>query len=170
MCSNVLPSFSSKVSVVTAPCSPSSLVQTMRASGTTSRYLPKKAMGFSKSGWLNSRRYLPPVRTSFSQETMVMGMDFGTHQRLNSSSSLQASNTRRAGASKVRVMTSSRSDLRSTLVRFFMAVDSLSLSAAIGLLLPFQFFHHPIERVEARLPEPAVVLDPGRLFFQAAGP
>ena len=77
-----------------------------------------------------------------------MPLDFGTHHRLNSSGLVHASNTRRTGASKVRVTTISRSELRSTVVRFFAGAASLSL-ASIDVLLPFQFFDDLVERVEA---------------------
>ena len=70
---------------------------------------------------------------------------------------LGASNTMRAGPLKVRVTTSSRSDFRSTVVRFFMGVGSLSLLASIELLLLFQFLNNlvqPVEACEARYTEP----------------
>src|SRR5918995_1263844 len=53
----------------------------------------------------------------------------------------------RAGALNVRVATSSLSDFRSTVVRFFMGLVHL---------------------VEARVPELAVLLEPRRLFLQPA--
>src|SRR3569833_2826431 len=105
----------------------------MREGGVTTIYLPKKAMGCSEAGWPNSRRYAPPVRTSISQESRDAPTDFGTHHRLNSSDLLQASNTMRAGALKVRVTTSSRSDFRSTVVRLFPEEGSFSFFASIGL-------------------------------------
>src|SRR5262245_10135102 len=114
------------------------------------------------------RRYLPPVRTSISQERSVMPIDFGTHHCLNSSGLVHASNTMRAGALKVRVTTTSRSDFRSTVVRFFIGLASLSLLASIDLLLPFQLLDNLIQLVEARVPELAIPLDPGRLFLQSA--
>src|SRR5918994_5624443 len=94
--------------------------------------------------------------------------DFGAHHRLSSSGLVQASNTMRAGPLKVRVTTNSRSDFRSTVVRFFMGVGSLSLLASINLLLPFQFLDDVVQLVEACLPELAVPLDPGRLVMQSA--
>src|SRR5262245_62352538 len=94
------------------------------------------------------RRYLPPVRTSISQERKIMPMDFGTHHCLNSSGLVHASNTMRAGALNVRVTTSSRSDFRSTVVRFFMRVGSLPLLASIDLLLPFQSLDNLVQLVE----------------------
>src|ERR1700733_1231595 len=53
-----LAAFSSKVTVVTAPSSLSSFVQTRRECGVTSMYLPKNAMAFEPSR-PNSKRYLP---------------------------------------------------------------------------------------------------------------
>ena len=99
-----------------------------------------------------------------------MPIDFGTHHRLNSSGLVHASNTRRAGPLMVRVTTSSRSDFRSTVVRFFMGVGSLSLLASIDLLLPFQFLDDLVQRVEACVPELAVPRDPRRLILQPARP
>src|SRR5262245_29971954 len=168
MTSNVLPPFSSKVTVVTGPPSPpSSLVQTRRECGVTSIYLPKNSSGFEAS-WPNTKRYLPPTRTSISQERRNMPIDFGAHHCLNSSGLVHASNTMRAGPLTVRVTTSSRSDFRSTVVRFFMGVGSLPLLASIDLLLPFQFLDHLVQLVEACGPELAVPLDPGCLVLQPA--
>src|SRR5262249_38175951 len=169
MTTSVSPPLSSKVTVVTAPPSPpSSFVQTRREGGVTSMYLPKNAMGCSEAAWLNTKRYVPPPRTSASQETKDTPNDFGAHHRLSDSGLVQASNTMRAGALKVRVTTSSRSDLRSTVVRFFPEVGSRSPFASIDLFLLFQFLDNPVQRVEADVPEPAVPLDPCRLFLQSS--
>src|SRR5215468_1599822 len=167
MTSSVLPPFSSKVTVVTGPPSPpSSLVQTRRECGVTSIYLPKNSSGFEAS-WPNTRRYLPPARTSISQERRNMSIDFGTHHCLNSSGLVHALNTVRAGALKVRVTTTSRSDFRSAVVRFFIGVASLSLLAFIDLLLSFQFLDNLVQLIEARVPELAIPVDPGRLLLQS---
>src|SRR5271170_1199499 len=123
MTSSVLPPFSSKITVVTAPSSLSSFVQTRRECGVTSMYRPKNAIGFEPS-WPNSKRYLPPTRTSASQESRDTPVDFGAHHRSSSSGLVHASNTMRAGPLKVRVTTSSRSDFRSTVVRFFMGAGA----------------------------------------------
>src|SRR5271155_5693998 len=169
MTSSVLPPFSSNVTVVTAPPSPpSSFVHTRRECGVTSMYLPKNAIGCSEAAWPNTKRYLPPVRTSVSQERKDIPNDFGAHHRLSSSGLVHASNTMRAGPLKVRVTTSSHSDFRSTVVRFFMGVGSLSLLASIDLLLPFQFLNNLVQLVEACVPELAVPLDPCCLFLQSA--
>src|SRR5262249_11787471 len=103
---------------------------------------------------------------SISQEIKDTPNDFGVHQRWNSSGLVQASNTVRAGALKVRVTTSSRSDLRSTVVRFFAEVESPSLFASIDSLLPFQVLDNRVQRVEACVPALAVSLDPCRLLLQ----
>src|SRR4051794_41685293 len=137
MTSNVLPPFSAKVTVVTEPSSLSSLVQTRRECGVTSLYVPKNAA--RESPCANSKRYVPPTRTSISQESRDIPSDFGTHHCRNSSGLVHASNTRRAGPLSVRVTTSSRSEVRSTVVRLFMGATSFALSASIDLLLPFQF-------------------------------
>src|SRR6478735_11306515 len=118
MATNVLPPFSAKVTVVTEASSLSSLVQTRRECGVTSSYVPKNAA--CESPCANAKRYLPPARTSISQESSDIPIDFGTHHCLNSSGLVHASNTRRDGPLNVRVTTSSRSDFRSTVVRFFM--------------------------------------------------
>src|SRR5687767_1106180 len=160
--------FSSNVTVVMAPpSSPSSLVQARRECGVTSMYVPKNSIG-GEGSLANARRYLPPTRTSISQESRDMPADFGTHQRLNSSGLVHASKTMRAGALKVRVTTTSRSDFRFTVVRFFMGVGSLSLLASINLLLPFQFLDNLVQLVEPCIPELAVPSDPCRLFVQSA--
>src|SRR4029453_9289583 len=168
MTTSVLPPFSSNVTVVTGPSSPpSSLVQTRRECGITSIYLPKNSSGCEAS-CANTKRYLPPTRTSISQERKNMPIDFGTHHCLNSSGVVHASNTMRGGALKVRVTTSSRSDFRSTVVRFFMGVGSLFVAACIDLLLPFQLLDNLVQLVEAGGPELVVSLDPGRLFLETA--
>src|SRR5262245_32269351 len=143
----------------------SSLVQTRREFSVTSRYLPKNAT--SEPWWLNTSRYVPPTRTSSSQESRVRPNDFGTHHRLNSSGLVNASNTMRAGPLMVRLTTSSRSDFRSTVVRFFVG-GSISLVASIDSLLPFQFVDNLLQLVEACVAELAVPLEPRRLFLQSA--
>src|SRR5262249_44178898 len=132
-------------------------------------YLPKNTIGFEDSR-PNSKRSLPPTRTSASQESRDTPVDFGAHHRLSSSGLVHASNAMRAGPLKVRVMTSSRSDRRSTVVRFVMGVGSPGRLASIDLLLPFQFLDNHVQIVEACAPEPAVTLDPCRRSLQPAPP
>src|SRR3954470_6138968 len=115
----------------------------------------------------NTRRYLPPTRTSISQESRDMPIDFGTHHRLIKSGLVQASNTMRAGALNVRVTRISRSDIFSTVVMFFMDVFSLSLFAPIDLFLQFQFLNHLVQLVKACGPKLMEFLDPGHRFLQS---
>src|SRR5262245_46783124 len=103
-----------------------------------------------------------------SHESSDMPIDFGTHHRLNSSGLVHASNTTRAGPLTVRVTTSSRSDFRSTVVGFFVGVNSLSLLASIDLLLPLQFFDNFVQLLETCVPELAIPFDPCPLFLQSA--
>src|SRR6478672_1614568 len=167
MTSSVLPPFSSKVTVVTGPPSPpSSLVQARREYGFTSTYVPKNAAG--SGSWWNTNRYLPPTRAYTSQDSRVIPIDLGTHQRLSSSALVNASNTMRAGPLMVRVTTTSRSDFRSTVVRFFTGPGSLSILAFIALLLSCEFLDNLVQLVEAFVPELAVPLEPRRLFLQSA--
>src|SRR5580698_4700437 len=166
MTSSVLPPFSSKVTVVTGPPSPpSSLVQTRRECGVTSMYLPKNSMP-----WPNTKRYPPPTRTSISQEVRDRPLDFDPHHLLNRSGWVHASNTMRAGASKVRVTTSSRSDFRSTVVGFFMGLGSLFRLAFIECPALFQILDHLVQLVKAFGPELAVLLEPCRRFLQSMRP
>src|SRR3954447_8327119 len=106
----------------------------------------------------NTKRYLPPTRTSASQESRDRPLDFGTHHRLSSSGLENASNTRRAGPLMVRVTTSSRSDFRASVVRFFVGVGSVCVVASIGFFLAFQFVDNLVQLVEACVPELAVLL------------
>src|ERR1041385_4183865 len=111
-------------------------------------------------------RYLPPVRTSMSHDRSVMPIDFGTHHFWNSSGLDHASNTRRAGASNVRVTTISRSDFLCTVVRFM--AGPLLFLGSIRLILPFQFFDDLVQLAEPRVPELVIPLDPRLHFFQSA--
>src|SRR3982751_2558487 len=91
--------------------------------------------------------------------------DFGVHHRLSNSGLVQASNTMRAGALKVRVTTSSRSDVRSTAVRLF---PEEVLLASISHFLLFQFLNKLVQFIEACGQKLGVALDPCRLFLQPA--
>src|ERR1043166_3464232 len=104
---SVLPPCSSKVTVVTGPPSPpSSLVHARREYGFTSTYVPKNPAG-SGPPVSKTNRYLPPTRASTSQDSRVIPIDLGTHQRSSSSALVKASNTIRAGPLMVRVTTRS---------------------------------------------------------------
>src|SRR6185312_2968709 len=91
-----------------------------------------------------------------------------THQRLSSAALVNASNTMRAGPVIVRVTTTSRSDSRSTVVRFFRGPGLLSIPAFIALLLSFEFLDNLVQLVEAFVTALAVSLEPRRFFLQSA--
>src|SRR5262249_45993724 len=166
--SRVRPWSSSKVAVVTTvPPSPSSLVQTSRAGGVTSRYRPKNAIG-SAAPVSKVSREPPPTRASISHDSSFMPYDFGTHHRPNSSASVHASNTTSRGPSIVRVTTSSCSDVRSTVVRSIVVVSSAALRVSIVLLLPSSLRDDLLQLVEPCIPDPALLLDPRRLVLEAA--
>src|ERR1051326_3111362 len=74
----------------------------------------------------------------------------------------------RAGPLMVRVTTTSRSDVRSTVVRFCAAPGLLSILAFIARLLACQFVDNLVQLVEACVPALAVPLEPRRLFLQSA--
>src|SRR5690606_9119526 len=116
----------------------------------------------------NTKRYVPPVRASTSQEMNDIPNDFGVHQRMISSGLVQASNTMCAGALKIRVMTSSRSDFRSIVVGLFMGLDSLSLVRWVDAFRLFELLNDPVQLVEACVPELALTLDPRSLLLQPA--
>ena len=97
-----------------------------------------------------------------------MPMDLGTHHCANSSGLVQASNTIRGGASKVRVTVTSRSDVRFTSCR---AIDRDHPPLAI--------VHHCSpsrlsssttlsSSLEPGIPKLAIPLDPFRLLLEAA--
>src|ERR1700722_10486112 len=100
-------------------------------------------MGWSEAAWPNTKRYVPPVRTSVSQEMKVIPNDFGVHHRWSSSGVVHALKTMEAGPLNVRLTISSRSALRSTVVRF--SVVHLTSLAFIELLLRFQLFDNLIQ-------------------------
>src|SRR5258706_6355727 len=101
------------------------------------------------------RSQAPPGRTSISHAMVVKPC--GPHQRAASTGSTQASKTRRRGAAKTRVMTSS------------------SLFAAMRFPLLLDLAQIVVEAIEAGVPELAVQPEPvdralERPGFQAARP
>src|SRR3954447_21379040 len=94
-------------------------------------------------------------------------MDFGTHHCRNSSASVQASNTTARGPSIVRVTTSSRSDVRSTVVRSTVVVASAALRVSIALLLPSSLRDDLLQLVEPGVPQPALLVDPRGLVLES---
>src|SRR5262244_2974037 len=93
-------------------------------------------------------RKVPPGRISMSQ--YVVTKPCGPHQRATRSGSVHAWNTRWRGASKVRVMTSSRSRWSA----------SMLVLVSILLLLCLQLVQVIRQAVEALFPETAVMFEP----------
>src|SRR5580765_6175726 len=98
-----------------------------------------------------------------------MPSDSGTHQRINSSGMVQALKTSWTGPLKVRVTTSSRSEVRSVVVSSFMSARLFARIASIGFLLLLEFFDDGVERVEPFGPALAMAFDPGCLVGQGSG-
>src|SRR5436190_21131700 len=110
------------------------------------------------------KRNRPPGRKSSSQEVKVKPR--GPHQRTRRSGSVHALKTRWGGASKMRVMTSTRCSAASA---------AALLPAAMFLLLPLQLTQIIVQAIEALLPETAIVLQPlggilERTRLKPAGP
>ena len=149
----VLPRISSKVAVSTNtwPGIPSySKVPTSRLGGTTSRYSPWNPNSFpSASRWTNRQR--PPGRTSILS-TMVE-YRLGPHHLGISFGSVHAFHTSSRGASKVCVVTSSRSDFLTNLL--FAGMFVFLLSSCIT-----DFFEVFVQSGEAVLPQDAVSGEP----------
>src|SRR5271170_3690985 len=111
-------------------------------------------------------RNVPPGRTSMSQRSVTKPC--GPHQRAARSGSVQALNTSRRGASKMRVITSSRSVDPG-------ASAAMLVLASICVLLRLQFVEILIQPIEALFPMPAVMFEPlggilERTRIEPAGP
>src|SRR5262245_4396811 len=103
------------------------------------------------------KRKAPPGRTSISQKGVVKPR--GPHHCAKRPGSVQALKTRRRGASKTRVMTSSRSSV--WVAAFVLASMSLPL---------FQLVQIVIQAIEALLPETAIVFQPVAGILERARP
>src|SRR5271167_3018956 len=100
------------------------------------------------SGARIERDQVPPGRTSIRLEIVVKPR--GPHQRTRCSGTVHILKTSRRGASKIRVMTSSRSAKRA----------ATSAVIAIFLLTALQFAEIRVEAIKAVVPEAAVVIEP----------
>src|SRR5690242_11283082 len=87
-----------------------------------------------------------------------MWHQLGAHQRRTSSGRVQASKTMRAGARKVREITTAQSPSSSTEVSF--SGGSFRFFSAILLLLLHELLEELVHLVETRGPELAVALEP----------
>src|SRR5213594_3367167 len=98
------------------------------------------------------KRNAPPGRTSIVHEGIVKPC--GPHQRTRRSGSVQALRTRRRGASKTRVRTSSRS------------ADSVAALVLAAMFL----LQKVVQAIEALLPEASVVFEPVRSVLERTRP
>src|SRR5262249_27634993 len=103
------------------------------------------------------KRNAPPGRTSIAQAGMVK--PFGPHHCTRRPGPVQVLKTRRRGASKTRVMTSSRS------------VDFGAALSLVTMLPPFSFdvLQIVVQPIEALVPEAAIVLQPVARFLEGTG-
>src|SRR3954452_8357540 len=104
-----------------------------------------------------------------SSERSRAPIDCGSHHCRNSSGVVHASKTRRAGASNVRLTTTSRSEVRSTLTGRA-ASGSLFPVLSTGALLVPQSCDDIVQRAEARVPQLLVPLHPCRHVLEAVHP
>src|SRR5258708_15962091 len=89
---------------------------------------------------------------------MVLVKPFGPHQRTRCSGSVQALKTKSRGASKTRVMTSSRFSAS-------VAIAAALFLVSIFLLLRLQFAQVLVEAIQTLFPEAPIVFDPfGRIL------
>src|SRR5271156_734865 len=166
----VLPACSVKIRVFRAsPTFQSSShvsVNTSRSGGAISRKTPLIPMSFSfPSPWRHTKRAAPPTRKSISQ-TARRQSSGPYSQRCTSSGLVQASNTRRRGASKTRVIAISRSLGVVTFNAPLFFIGALPLCASTFFLLRLQFCKHAVEALEIGFPDAPVSFDPRFQFFQ----
>src|SRR5712691_3855673 len=109
------------------------------------------------SGERIERRQAPPERTSISHDSVVKPR--GPHQRATWPGSVQALKTIGRGASKTRVMTSSRSA----------ELVAAPLLSATLLLPDLDLLQEFVQAIEALLPELSVLLQPVGDILERAG-
>src|SRR5205807_10117791 len=112
------------------------------------------------SGPRNTKRKPPPTRRSTSQTTSDQPR--GPNQRLSNSGFVNASQTRRRGASNTRVSTISRSVGVVTFKApvFFITNPPLGFAVSMVLLFGFQLIKQGVEALEVGLPNLAITLQP----------
>src|SRR5262249_39318492 len=126
----------------------------MRSGSTISRKTPPCQSSRLPSSALRHPRHVPPGRASCSKWVAVKPR--GPIQCLACDRSVHTFQTSVRGASKVRVMTSTRSSGSMTGA----GALALAVLAAMLLLLGLQLAQVFIESIEAFFPEPAVALEP----------
>src|SRR5271155_1571079 len=166
----VLPACSVKIRVFRAspPVQSSSQISlnTSRSGGVISRKTPLMPMSLAfPSSWHHTKRAAPPTRRSISQ-TARRQSSGPYNQRLTSSGLVQASNTRCRGASKTRVIVTSRSLGVVTFSVPLFFIGALPHCASTFFLLRFQLLQHAIQPLEIGFPNAPVSFDPHFQLFQ----
>src|SRR5277367_6319182 len=170
------------VSVVLAACSEKTIVtsvspsvqssshisvKTSRSGGAISRKTPLIPMS-SPLPWLQTKRR-PPPGFRFILQTVSRQSSSPYNQRFTSSGLVQASNTRCRGASKTRIIATSRSLGVVTCKVPLFFIGALPLCASTFFLLRFKFLQHAIEALEIAFPNASVPFDPDFELLQRRG-
>src|SRR5277367_4105054 len=170
------------VSVVLAACSEKTIVtsvspsvqssshisvKTSRSGGAISRKTPLIPMS-SPLPWLQTKRR-PPPGFRFILQTVSRQSSSPYNQRFTSSGLVQASKTRWRGASKTRIIATSRSLGVVTFKVPLFFIGALPPCASTFSLLRFQLTKHAIEALEIGFPDAPVSFDPDFQLFQRRG-
>src|SRR5215467_15721426 len=135
----------------------------MRSGSTISRNTPPCQSSRLPSSALRHPRHVPPGCASCSKCVAVKPR--GPIHCLACDGSVHTFQTSARGASKMRVMTSTRSS--GSMTAAGAGALALAVLAAMLLLLGLQLSQVLIESIEAFFPEPAVALEPVVDLFQA---
>src|SRR5580658_667988 len=164
----VLPACSEKTIVTSVSPSVQSSshisVKTSRSGGAISRKTPLIPM-FSPLPWLQTKRR-PPPGFRFILQTVSRQSSSPYNQCFTSSGLVQASNTRCRGASKTRIIATSRSLGVVTFKVPLFFIGALPLCASTFFLLRFKFFQHSVQPLEIGFPNAPVSFDPDFQLFQ----
>src|SRR5277367_992017 len=164
----VLPACSEKTIVTSVSPSVQSSsqisVNTSRSGGAISRKTPLMPMS-CPSPWPQTKRR-PPPGFRFILQTARRQSSGPYNQRFTSSGLVQASKTRWRGASKTRIIATSRSLGVVTFKVPLFFIGALPPCASTFSLLRFQLTKHAIEALEIGFPDAPVSFDPDFQLFQ----
>src|SRR5271163_2769053 len=142
-------------------------VNTSRSGGAISRKTPLMPMS-CPSPWLQTKRR-PPPGFRFILQTARRQSSGPYNQRFTSSGLVQASKTRWRGASKTRIIATSRSLGVVTFKVPLFFIGALPPCASTFFLLCFKFLQHAIEALEIAFPNASVPFDPDFELLQRRG-
>src|SRR5271170_6827040 len=142
-------------------------VNTSRSGGAISRKTPLMPMS-CPSPWLQTKRR-PPPGFRFILQTARRQSSVPYNQRFTSSGLVQASKTRWRGASKTRIIATSRSLGVVTFKVPLFFIGALPPCASTFFLLCFKFLQHAIEALEIAFPNASVPFDPDFELLQRRG-